>query len=97
MSVRLIYTNEIARFTDSRLIDLYPGCSLWLNTLMTTTLILRNQQYEVKHGSTLRVVLLKLQIQPDTVLATRNNELITDDEILRDGDVIKLVSVISGG
>jgi sulfur carrier protein ThiS len=64
---------------------------------MTATLILRNQQYEVKHGSTLRVALLRLQIQPDTVLATRHNELITDDEILRDGDLIKLVSVISGG
>ena len=64
---------------------------------MTATLILRNQQFEVKPGSTLRIALIKLQIQPDTVLATRDGELITDDEILRDGDCIKLVSVISGG
>ena len=64
---------------------------------MPAKLILRNQQFEVRHNSTLRDCLLKLNIQPDTVLATRDGELITDDEILRDGDVIKLVSVISGG
>jgi sulfur carrier protein ThiS len=64
---------------------------------MTAKLILRNQEFEVRHGSTLRMCLTKLDIQPDTVLATRNGELITDDETLRDGDVVKLVSVISGG
>jgi sulfur carrier protein ThiS len=31
------------------------------------------------------------------VLATRNGELIPEDEILNPGDVIKLVAVISGG
>jgi len=64
---------------------------------MTAKIILRNQEYEVKHGRTLRISLTRMQIQPDTVLATRNGELITDDEIVRDGDVIKLISVISGG
>lgn len=64
---------------------------------MTAKLILRNHEFEVRHNSTLRDALLKLSIQPDTVLATRDGELITDDEILRDGQVIKLVSVISGG
>jgi len=64
---------------------------------MTAKLILRNQEYEVKHGSTVRAALQKADIEPDTVLAIRDGELITDDEIIRDGDVIKLVSVISGG
>ncbi len=64
---------------------------------MPATLILRNQKYEVRHNSTLRDCLLKLNIPPDTVLATRRGELITDDEIVREGDEIKLVSVISGG
>jgi sulfur carrier protein len=64
---------------------------------MTATLILRQKEYEVKHGSTVRVALQRIGIEPDTVLATRQNELITDDEIIREGDVIKLVSVISGG
>ena len=64
---------------------------------MPAKIILRNNEFEVKHGSTLRDCLLKLNIQPDSVLATRDGELITDDEIVREGQVIKLVSVISGG
>lgn len=64
---------------------------------MPATLILREKSYEVKHGSTVRVALQRIGIEPDTVLATRAGELITDDEIVLDGDVIKLVSVISGG
>jgi len=34
---------------------------------------------------------------PESVIATRDGEMITDDEILRSGDVIKLIAVISGG
>jgi sulfur carrier protein ThiS len=44
-----------------------------------------------------RDALLSLDIIPDAVLPTREGELITDDEILKEGDVIKLVAVISGG
>jgi len=64
---------------------------------MTAKVILRSQEYEIKHGMTVRKALQKLNIEPDSVLATRNGELITDDEIINDNDVIKLVSVISGG
>jgi len=41
--------------------------------------------------------LKKSNIVPEAVIATRNGEMITEDEILKDGDVIKLVAVISGG
>lgn len=64
---------------------------------MPALLILRNNEYQVKHGMTVRMALQKNGIQPDTVLITREGVLITDDEILKDGDVIKLVAVISGG
>jgi sulfur carrier protein ThiS len=64
---------------------------------MTAKLILRNQEFDIKHGSTVRKTLQKLDIEPDSVLATRNGELITDDEIVKENDVIKLVPVISGG
>jgi sulfur carrier protein ThiS len=46
---------------------------------------------------TLRAALLKIEIPPESVLPTRAGELITDDEILREGDTIRLISVISGG
>ncbi len=64
---------------------------------MTARLILRGKVYEVKSGTTVQHALEKAGINPETVLATRNSELITDDEIVHEGDEIKLVAVISGG
>lgn len=64
---------------------------------MTAKVILRDQEYEVKHGMTVRHALLQIEIPPESVLATRDNELITDDELLQDGDSINLIAVISGG
>lgn len=64
---------------------------------MAVKLILRNKEYEVKPGMTLRDSLLKIDILPESVLATRNGEMITDDEILREGESIRLIAVISGG
>jgi sulfur carrier protein len=46
---------------------------------------------------TVHHALEKIGVLPESVLATRDGELITEDEILRDGDVVKLVAVISGG
>lgn len=60
-------------------------------------LILRAKEYEVKPGMTLLSALEKSDIIPESVIATRNGEIILEDEILKDGEVIKLVQVISGG
>lgn len=60
-------------------------------------LILRNKEYEVKPGMTLLSALEKISVIPESVIATRNGEMILDDEILKDGEVIKLIAVISGG
>jgi sulfur carrier protein ThiS len=60
-------------------------------------LILRNQEYEVKPGMTLLSALHKINVVPESVIATREGEMILDDEILKDGDVVKLIAVISGG
>ena len=64
---------------------------------MIAKLILRDKEYEVKPGMTLLDALKKSNIVPESVIATRNGEMITDDEVLRSGDVVKLISVISGG
>ncbi len=64
---------------------------------MTVKLILRDKEYEVRSGMTLLDALKKSNIVPESVIATRDGEMIIDDEILKDGDVIKLVAVISGG
>jgi sulfur carrier protein ThiS len=64
---------------------------------MTAKMILRKHEYEIKHSMTVRKALQNLGLEPDNVLASREGELITDDEIIKENDVIKLVPVISGG
>ncbi len=65
--------------------------------LVTVKLVLRDKEYEVRPGMGLREALLKVGLLPEAVLAIRNGTMITEDEILVDGDVVKLVAVISGG
>jgi len=60
-------------------------------------LILRKQEYEVHAGMTLLSALQKIGILPEGIIASREGELIEEDEILKDGEVIKLISAISGG
>lgn len=64
---------------------------------MIAKLILRDKEYEVRPGMALVDALKKNNIVPESVIAIRDGEMITDDEILRAGDVVKLVAVISGG
>jgi len=64
---------------------------------MPVKLVLRNKEFEVKSGMALLDALKKCNIIPESVIATRDGEILTEDEILRDGDVIKLIAVISGG
>ena len=64
---------------------------------MPVVLELRERDYEVRAGMTLRDALLRNDLQPDAYLAVRDGTMITDDEILREGDYVKLIAVISGG
>ncbi len=63
----------------------------------TARLILRNREYEVPAGLTVREAIRQAGLVPESVLPTREGELIPEDERLRDGDVIHLIAVISGG
>ena len=60
-------------------------------------LILRDREYEVNPGMTLLSALQKINVVPESVIATREGEMILEDEILKDEDVVKLIAVISGG
>jgi sulfur carrier protein ThiS len=60
-------------------------------------IILRDKEYEVHSGMDLLAALKKCEILPESVIATRQGEMLTEDEILHDGEIIKLVAVISGG
>ena len=64
---------------------------------MSAKLVLRDKEYEVRAGMTLLAALKKSNIVPESVIATRDGEMILEDEILKNGDIIKLIAVISGG
>ena len=57
----------------------------------------REDKEEIVNASSFDELFDKLKVDKNTVLITRDNELITEDEKLNDGDEIKLLSVISGG
>ena len=60
-------------------------------------LVFRNKKYTVKSDIAARDALKKIGIEPEAVLVVINGKLTTDDVILKDGDEVKLVAVVSGG
>lgn len=60
-------------------------------------LIYRDQEWEVRPGMTVRDAILKVGLDPESVLAVRDGQLINEETIVREDDEIKLISVISGG
>jgi sulfur carrier protein len=51
----------------------------------------------LKGNKRVREVLKELDLNPETVLVIREDELLTEDAQLYDSDEIKIVNVISGG
>jgi sulfur carrier protein ThiS len=60
-------------------------------------IIYRDKEWEVPPNITVRDAIIKGGLNPETVLATRDGTLITEDVHLKADDAIKLVAVISGG
>lgn len=48
-------------------------------------------------GRTVGELLKQLKINPEVVIVTRNDEVITESEKLSDKDRLELLSVVSGG
>ena len=57
----------------------------------------RDREWEIPGGMTAREAIKKVRLDPEAVLVIRNGALVTDDTILRDGDEVKLIAVVSGG
>jgi sulfur carrier protein len=60
-------------------------------------IIYRDKKYETKPNITARDAIKKIGLDPEAVLVIVNGKLVTDDVILREGDEVKLVAVVSGG
>lgn len=57
----------------------------------------REDKVKVLKAKTVKELLKKLGINPITVLVSKNNELVAEDEKLSDDDDVKIISVVSGG
>lgn len=64
---------------------------------MPAKLIIRKKEYQIQPGITLSKVMKELNIKPESVIPIQDGELITEDLIISEGDIIRLVPVISGG
>jgi sulfur carrier protein ThiS len=60
-------------------------------------IIYRDREWQVPTNITVQDAIKKGGLNPETVLATRNGKLVTEDIHIEADDVIKLVAVISGG
>jgi sulfur carrier protein len=61
--------------------------------------LLRNprRELEIPAPSTVKQLLIDLEVVPEAVLVIRNDTLATRDEHLRDDDVVEIRPVVSGG
>lgn len=59
--------------------------------------IYRDKTWQVQAGSTVRHIIEKSGLNPESILAVRKGKLINDATLTREGDTIKLVAVVSGG
>ena len=57
----------------------------------------RTDEKKILNVKTVNEIFEQTKIPRNTVLITRNNELIMEDEKLNENDEIRLLSVISGG
>ena len=57
----------------------------------------KGKKVENINVETIPEIFKKLNLSTDSFIIIRNNELITEDASLKDGDSIKLLSVVSGG
>ena len=57
----------------------------------------KEKTVEVSNNATVKDLLAEMNINPVTVIASRNSNIIPEDEKIKDKDSIKLFSVISGG
>ena len=52
---------------------------------------------EVTGPKFVRQLLKELHLNPEAYLVIRNDDLVTDDEVLKDSDTVEIRPVISGG
>ena len=57
----------------------------------------KEKTVKVDGNASVKDLLNKMNVNPVTVIVSRDNNIITEDEKLNNNDKIRLISVISGG
>lgn len=60
-------------------------------------IVFREKKWDMKGNITARDAMKKIGVDPESVLVVVNGKLVTDDALLKEGDQVKLVAVVSGG
>jgi sulfur carrier protein ThiS len=60
-------------------------------------IIYRDQEWELRGRWRVRDAIKKIGLVPETVIATHDGKLLTEDVMLEEEDEVRLVAVISGG
>ena len=55
------------------------------------------REVELPGSRRVRDLLHELRINPETVLVVRGDDLLTPDEVIKDGETIEVIPAISGG
>ncbi len=55
------------------------------------------QEYEFTERMSVRKLLERLGVLPETVVVVKNDEIVTEDEMLDVEDEVELIRVVSGG
>jgi sulfur carrier protein ThiS len=64
---------------------------------MEITLTLRDKDFVLNRRMSVKKALHEIGLSPESHLALREGELLQEDHILKDGDHITIIPVISGG
>jgi sulfur carrier protein len=57
----------------------------------------RERHWSFDETMTVTQLLSRIAVLPESVLVIRNGQLVTEDQVLKPQDVVKVVAVISGG
>ena len=64
---------------------------------MPVILILRRQEFRLEGTLSVKDALKQLNLSLESHLVVRDRELLTENDSLRNGETVKIVSAISGG
>mgnify|MGYP000951221593 FL=1 len=56
-----------------------------------------NEDKELNGKTTILNVLDDLEVSPQTIVAKKNDQIVSEDAEINDGDTIKLIQIIYGG